>query len=142
VSKRERQAWLGSIAVNALAAWLFTHPYLAHPEPQEQDMQYVDATLHPDLKDASDSGSAPDECPHKYIGVGFMYDQNTHVILQAPEHLPAYKAGIREGDIIEKGPWRKMEIGAPAYFQVWRGASHHGYMITPQLICYEAGSNQ
>lgn len=40
-------------------------------------------------------------CPPEfltYIGVGFVYDMNTGLIIQAPPHLPAYQAGIRIGD--------------------------------------------
>ena len=37
---------------------------------------------------------------NSYIGVGFLWTPVDNIIVHAPEYYPAYRAGIREGDIV------------------------------------------
>lgn len=139
MSARERLAVTGSLIVNAILVTLLVlgRPIAKpQPDPAPPDMQFIDMSVSV-LQDATD-GTGP-ECDNRYIGVGFIYNRETLEILQTPEHLPAYKAGIRPGDVVEQMPQPPMEVGHTYYFQVWRTNSHRGYLLRPQRICYLTG---
>jgi hypothetical protein len=140
VSIREQQAWAGAIIANALMALAMIGPS-ASPPPPEQAMTYVNLPNEAQLQDTSDT-SQQTPCEQSYIGVGFMYSANTSEIIQAPEPLPAYQAGLRVGDIVELLPPMPMYVGKSVMFRVRRGSAHLTFTINPQHICYLEGTHQ
>lgn len=36
----------------------------------------------------------------KYVGIGIIYNPGSRIVIHAPPFYPAYKAGMREGDMI------------------------------------------
>lgn len=136
ITERETGAACGSWLANMAFLWLL-FPSSTPPQPKEQpmQMQFIETALS--IQDSGVSTGPP--CGHKYVGVGIMYDGVTRMILEAPEHLPAYLAGLRAGDVILVMP-HSMTLGKHEYFEVWRHNLRQGYMITPQNICYTQGA--
>jgi len=83
-----------------------------------------------------------DDCPDVkkiYEGVGIIYDPGTGRVLQAPPSLPAYKAGVRVGDVFVNpypGGSNGIRDGI-AEFDFFRSAERFTVRIPTEKICFE-----
>lgn len=78
-----------------------------------------------------------DPCPadaKTYLGVGITYDRVTGLIEQAPSVHPAYKAGIRVGDLLVNDPYPD-EKGM-MYLNIIQNNHQHTLAIKATQICY------
>jgi hypothetical protein len=130
-----------------------TPPPTAAPS---QDNEVV-VLIHPITKVPSDEEPPPprngqngtwmgDDCPDKtkiYEGIGIIYDPSTGRVLQAPPSLPAYRAGVRVGDVfVNAYPGGSNGIhNGIAEFDFFRSATRFTLKIPTEKICFE-GSRQ
>ena len=70
-----------------------------------------------------------------YMGVGMIIQPGSNRVTNAPEQYPAYKAGIRQGDIIID-PYGPTEVDGHIIFEVKRGSSNIRIQIKVEKICY------
>jgi len=79
----------------------------------------------------------PDICANKdnsYMGVGFRYSPFTNLVIDVPEYYPAYKAGIRVGDLL-------LDPDSPIVdgylnIEIIRGYQQIHFRIKAEQICY------
>jgi predicted metalloprotease with PDZ domain len=84
--------------VNALViAFLWRSAHESAPAPPEN---LVMTLVIPDF-DIEDAGTGdPRPCADAYVGVGIIFSALTNRVIKVPEHLPAYVAGVRLGDLL------------------------------------------
>ncbi len=70
-----------------------------------------------------------------YFGVGFIWNPQTNVITHAPEDYPAYKAGIRQGDMV-MNPAEEY-IDGYVTFEVVRSFQQLRFRVKGDNICYQ-----
>lgn len=78
-----------------------------------------------------------DPCPPNaktYLGVGISYDRITGEIEQAPSVHPAYKAGIRVGDLLVNDPYPDEQ--GMMYLNIIQNNHQQTLAIKATQICY------
>lgn len=70
-----------------------------------------------------------------YIGVGMIIQPGTNRVTNVPEQYPAYKAGIRNGDIIVD-PYGPTIMNGYVSFDIRRGDQILNIKIHAEKICY------
>lgn len=71
-----------------------------------------------------------------YTGIGIVYNQFTQIILDAPPVYPAYKAGVRIGDILLNPRSTPDKLGS-VEVTVSRGDENYIFHIQQSKICYD-----
>lgn len=69
-----------------------------------------------------------------YVGIGIIFNIGSYTISHAPEYYPAFKAGVRVGDVIANPP---LEI-VDGYIdiEVIRGYTHLRFHVKADNICF------
>lgn len=105
---------VGSLIVHALVVLMFVwhapttqdSPLVDVPHPADVlkdkpsdsvQVTVIGATGIP-MSDPNDEACTKDD--ETYMGIGIIYWPATGIVLKAPHQYPAYKAGIREGDVL------------------------------------------
>lgn len=98
------------------------------------------APIAPVVHIVSQGTNAMAKCPKgtiSYDGIGVIYSWFEWQVLQAPRQFPAYRAGIRVGDLLlNVTPETKMTVGKPTLVKTSRNGVEIDYTITPLKICY------
>jgi len=72
-------------------------------------------------------------CLKSYNGIGLTFDPSTNTIIDVPDQLPAFIAGIRIGDVIIQ-PWiyssNSIQIKVQRYDKIFK------FTIPQSKICY------
>lgn len=72
-----------------------------------------------------------------YVGVGFVWQPGTNMITRVPMGLPAYNAGIREGDFfVDAG---EMSPAGYIVFYIKRRYEFLTFRIKAEKICFQEG---
>jgi hypothetical protein len=71
-----------------------------------------------------------------YQGIGIIYAPLTLVVLEAPESYPAYKAGLREGDVLLE-PRKEPDKNGYVIYHVLRDNERLTFQIKQEKICFE-----
>jgi len=120
------------------------------PPPPPGNQQEVEVTLLPPVEHKSiilppiDAPAEiiaqvdPDICKNQsdsYMGVGFKYSPFTALIIHVPEYYPAYRAGIRLGDMI-------LDPDTPIVngyldIEIMRGYQQMHFRIKAEKICFK-----
>jgi len=69
-----------------------------------------------------------------YLGIGLLFQLGTGVVSFVPKQYPAYKAGIRVGDMMVD-PW-VTEVDGYMDIEVVRGYQHLKFHVKMDTICY------
>lgn len=72
-----------------------------------------------------------------YLGIGIVYEMDTGEITQAPDVLPAFKAGIRVGDLLLNNPFP--DAAGMMYPKILRGYQQITFEIKTTQVCYLSG---
>jgi len=89
--------------------------------------------------DGESTNDDEDRCANgtkKYNGVGFIYSRETGIISDVPETTPAYKAGIREYDVLMNPTDGDLPPG-PATIVIMRYGVSMSFVIETTKICYD-----
>jgi hypothetical protein len=121
------------------------------PPPPGSEQKEISVALLPPIEHSSivtppvDSSSElvaqvdPNICKDQgktYLGVGFRYSPFTNLVTHIPEYYPAYRAGMRIGDMV-------LDPDTPIVdgyldIEVVRGYQQMHFRIKAEQICYKA----
>lgn len=142
-----------SILLHLIIILCLLYPYLFKEEKQEPTQDKVEENFAGTLSeeqtkadnvdqvftaDIIEASASKDDNPctletSSYIGVGIVHSLSSNMIMQAPEQYPAYRAGIRKGDIFisvtEDGEYKNLTVT--------RNGITLEFHIKTQPICYE-----
>lgn len=107
------------------------------PTPEEEKKEPVydeEGIMEMKIVRVSPGGSRA--CQNTYNGIGIMYRVADHIIIDAPENLPAYKAGVRVGDYLFDAGAPRPEKG-PMKIKVRRNGQILHFSISQGEVCYE-----
>lgn len=143
MERREAFGITGTVLVHALVLLLVLPAKPVEPIPPPPPEPEIKAFIVNDniqaLEDRNITDPNKKDCTlteKTYIGVGILYD-SSGLVLSAPPHLPAYLAGVREGDIIGWDLILKVTTeGKPITFHVIRHGIVLTFTVTPVRICY------
>jgi hypothetical protein len=127
--------------------WPSVHPQPPPPPPPPDEPKPVQVELlprsviHEDSKLGPDPGiaGAPDPkiCANKdpsYEGIGIIHSYGTDLVLSAPAEYPAYKAGIRVGDMLVE--IYRIEGTKFMFVHVNRHGNHLKFKVPIEQICF------
>ena len=141
---------IGTILVHLMVLVLFLE-FSSNSQPDKQVdnpannpvnvMILLDVAVPPEGSDATTNEplytADGKVCPpgaKTYLGVGFVYETDTGEIHQVPTVLPAYKAGIRTGDLLLNDPYP--DAAGMMYIKILRGYKQINFEIKAAEICY------
>lgn len=136
-----------------IPACTYKYPPPGHPPGEESKREEMLVNIMPfksgDVEavappnpDAITAAEKVDPCPDKtktYEGVGIIYDPNSFRVLKVPADLPAYRAGVRPGDLFLH-PYPGGGTGISdgyANFDFVRKGQQFSLRIKTEMICYD-----
>jgi len=139
---------IGTLVVHASVLLLFISPSCTpkHP-PSAAAEQRVSVNLLPPPSPAAHlsaegpnpgGGTPSDPCPaeKQYEGIGILWMPGTRLIVKAPPGYPAYRAGIRVGDMLVN-PDELYPRGNILEIDVFRHTTRLTFKVKLEKICFD-----
>jgi hypothetical protein len=149
---QRRFGFIGSILLHGSIVLYLLWPRAQQVPPPKPLPQASEETTTVKLMSVADSDKAialgnqaggidPEICAdrdQRYIGIGITFGFGTNLVLTAPPQYPAYRAGIRVGDMLED-PWAITNTPAWITVKVTRHDKKLSFRVKPSDICFRSG---